>query len=522
MKVNQVISGIVAASPDIVALIQDGEELTYAALEHRSNQIANGLASLGVGFGDRVALIAENTIDQALVYVAASKLGAVTVPLNYRLSPPELAYIIQDAKAKVVMVLDAQFIAAISDCEYSNVFNPHFLSVGGGFSAQWRAWLPWVEQQSSEPIDIQASESDPVIQLYTSGTTGNPKGAVLIHKNFIFLSEVGSEERGETIGITSLITAPLFHIGGGGSLMIALLTGMTVVLQRAFDPLKFVEAIEQYGLKNVFMVPAMINAVLTMVPNCRERDFSNLERITYGASPITEALLREAMEVFGCEFCQAYGMTETCGVTALLTPEDHVLALSGRPELLTSCGRAVDSIDMDVVDGDGNSVAPGEIGEIIIRSPSIMSGYWNLDDETQKTIRGGWLHTGDSGYRDSDGYYYLRDRIKDMVISGGENIYPLEVERVLVRHAAILDVAVIGIPDEKYGEALLAVCVLVEGASLTTKEVVEHCRDHLAGFKIPRELAFMDILPRNASGKILKKDLRKLYGDKTVLQPVTS
>lgn len=518
MKVNHIISGFSVTNPNITALIQDGERITYGALEHRSNQIANGLGSLGVGFGDRVALIAENTIDQALVYVAASKLGAVTVPLNYRLAPPELAYIIQDAKAKVVMVLDEQFIPAINDCEFCDDFNPHFLSIGDGFPAQWRAWLQWVEQQSCSPIDAEASESDPVIQLYTSGTTGNPKGAVLTHKNFIFLSQVGAEERGETVGITTLITAPMFHIGGGGSLMIALLIGGTVVLQRAFDPFKFVEAIEEYGLKNVFMVPAMINAVLTMVPNCKERDFSNLERITYGASPITEALLREAMEVFGCEFCQAYGMTETCGVTSLLSPEDHVLALSGRPELLTSCGRAVDSIDMDVVDEDGKSVAHGVIGEIVVRSPSIMSGYWNLEDETRKAMRGGWLHTGDSGYRDADGYYYLRDRINDMVISGGENIYPLEVERVLVRHDAIIDLAVIGVPDEKYGEALLAACVLAEGKTLTIEEVIEHCRDNLAGYKIPRQLEFMDVLPRNASGKILKKDLRKIFGEKRVLK----
>ncbi len=512
MKINQIISDFSTVNPNIIALIQDGEELTYRQLEQRSNQVANGLLLMGVKHGDRIALIAENSIDQVLVYIAASKLGAVTVPLNYRLSPSELGYIIQDALAKVVMVLDEQFMQAIAECHYEGGFNPHILSVGDDIAPSWQNWNIWLDAQCDEPVDVEAEELDPVIQLYTSGTTGNPKGAVLSHKNFIFLSHVGDEERSDELGIMSLITAPLFHIGGGGSLMIALLTGGTVVLQRAFDPFKFVEAIEKYNLKNVFMVPAMIHAVLTMVPNCKERDFSNLERITYGASPITEELLRQAMDVFGCEFCQAYGMTETCGVTSLLTPEDHQLALAGRPELLTSCGRAVDKIDMDIVDSDGNAVALGEIGEIIVRSPSIMSGYWNLDSETKKTIRKGWLHTGDSGYRDEDGYYYLRDRIKDMVISGGENIYPLEVERVLVRHEAIADVAVIGIADEKYGEALLAVCVLAQGKKLTDDEMINHCINDLAGYKIPRKLQCVDVLPRNASGKILKKDLRKIYG----------
>ena len=512
LKINQIIKKYADEAPQIVALIQADDQVTYAELDMLSNQIANGLTALGVRSGDRIALISENSIDQALVYVAASKIGAVTVPLNYRLSPSELGYIIQDSEAKALMVLDEKFIPVIEAIKYSGDFTPKTLSVGEAFPATWKAWNSWVAAQSSAAIDVEADGNDPVIQLYTSGTTGNPKGAVLSHNNFIFISQVGAQDRGETLGVSSLITAPMFHIGGGGSLVIAMLTGGTAILQSVFDPIQFVNAIEKYGLKNVFMVPAMIQAVLTVVPNCRERDFSNLERITYGASPISEKLLREAMEVFGCEFCQAYGMTETCGVISLLSPEDHLLALEGRAELLTSCGRAVDGVEMNVVDEEGNSVPLGELGEIVARSPSNMSGYWHLGDETKKTVRNGWLHTGDAGYRDADGYYYLRDRIKDMVISGGENIYPLEVERILNRHEAIADLAVIGIADETYGEALLAVCVLVQGKTLSVDEMIEHCRDHLAGFKIPRRIEFMDILPRNASGKILKKDLRAAFG----------
>ena len=513
MKLDQIVHGYSVEVPELVALIHGQEEVTYAELDKRANQIANGFAALGVGHGDRVCLIAENSITHALVFVAASKLGAITVPLNYRLTSPELSYIIQDAEAKVVMVLDEQFIPVINGINFADDSKPAFLSVGEGLPASWLSWDGWASTQSNEPVDSAGEENDPVIQLYTSGTTGNPKGAVLSHTNFNFISHVGDED-GEPRpkGQVSLVIAPMFHIGGSGSLMISLLSAGTMVIQSAFDPVKFVDAIEQYGLKNVFMVPAMIQAVLTAVPDCRERDFSNLEQITYGASPISESLLREAMEVFGCDFCQAYGMTETCGVISLLMPEDHQLALEGRPELLTSCGRAVDGVEMAIVDENGTSLPPGELGEIVVRSPSNMSGYWHLSDATRNTIVDGWMHTGDAGFCDEDGYYYLRDRIKDMVISGGENIYPLEVERVLGRLEAIAEVAVIGVADITYGEALFAVCVLRQGKSLTVDEIIEHCRDDLAGYKIPRQMAIIEALPRNASGKVLKKELRKIYG----------
>jgi acyl-CoA synthetase (AMP-forming)/AMP-acid ligase II len=261
---------------------------------------------------------------------------------------------------------------------------------------------------------------------------------------------------------------------------------------------------------SVFMVPAMIMAVL-QIPDIEKRDFSGLKQIFYGASPISEAVLRRAMEVFGVDFIQMYGMTETGGTVVNLTVEDHQRALAGKPELLLSCGRPSVGVEVRIMDFDGNECPTGEVGEIWIKSDTNMLGYYNLPEATASSLTDGWVHSGDAGYMDEEGYIYLKDRIKDMVVSGGENIYPVEVENAIAHHEAVADVAVIGVPDEKYGEALLAFVVLKEGASLTVEEMIEFCRERIAGYKIPRKLEIIGEMPRNPSGKILKKELRKPY-----------
>ena len=259
------------------------------------------------------------------------------------------------------------------------------------------------------------------------------------------------------------------------------------------------------------MVPAMIQAILTTVPAVRSRDFSSLKQILYGASPISPSLLQEAMEVFGCDFYQTYGMTETTGGVVFLTADDHQRAVAGEPELLQSCGRINFGGEVKIVNTDGQPLAAGETGEITIRSPLVTAGYWKREAETNKALKDGWIHSGDAGFIDENGYIFIRDRIKDMVVSGGENIYPVEVEKVLSGHPDILEAAVIGIPDETYGEALLAVCVPREGRQLDINSLIEFCHGKIAGYKIPRTMVVTEALPRNPSGKILKTVLRKPY-----------
>ena len=314
----------------------------------------------------------------------------------------------------------------------------------------------------------------------------------------------------DNAGMATIICAPLFHIGGMGSLIISVFTGVHTLLHTAFDPVTVVNDMEAHPVINVFMVPAMIMAVL-QIPGIEQRDFSRLGQIFYGASPISESVLRKAMEVFGCDFIQMYGMTETTGTVVNLSADDHGRALAGRPELLRSCGRPSVGAEARVMDADGNELPRGDIGEIWLKSETNMISYYNLPEATAATLTDGWVHTGDAGYMDDEGYLYLKDRIKDMVVSGGENIYPVEVENALAKHAAVTDVAVIGVPDDKYGEALLAFVVLKPGTTLELESMINFCREHIAGYKIPRQMEVVEELPRNPSGKILKKILREPY-----------
>jgi acyl-CoA synthetase (AMP-forming)/AMP-acid ligase II len=302
----------------------------------------------------------------------------------------------------------------------------------------------------------------------------------------------------------------MFHIGGAGSAVAGIYGGQHTLLHRVFDPVQVLDDIERYPVTSIFMVPAMIMAVL-QVPGVEGRDFSTLQTIFYGASPISETVLRRALEVFGCEFIQMYGMTEATGTVVTLSPGDHRRALKGEPGLLRSCGRPSTGVDIKIMDTAGSEVATGEVGEIWVKSDTNMLYYYNLPEATADNLTDGWLHTGDAGYLDDEGYLYLKDRIKDMVVSGGENIYPVEVENTLAKLETVADVAVIGVPDEKFGEALLAYVVTKPGMSLTVEEMIDFCRDKIAGYKIPRQLKIVDELPRNPSGKILKKILRVPY-----------
>ena len=495
-------------APELPCTTEGEHTLSYGEVNALANQLAHGFLALDVEKGERVAILGENSAWHCVFFMAASKTGAVAVPLNYRLAPAELAFVIGDANTRALLVLEGME-SVLADLRENLPANTAIISHDQPDSLHLESWISQFPQHSPE-VEMMSGEA--FLQLYTSGTTGNPKGVVTSHHNILALTMmniIASPARPNQ-GTAGIVCAPLFHIGGAGSAVAAIFNGQHTLLHRVFDPVQLVDDMERYPVTAIFMVPAMIMAVL-QIPGVEQRNFSKLQQIFYGASPISETVLRRAMEVFQCDFVQMYGMTETTGTVVNLSPEDHRLALAGKPELLRSCGRASVGTRVNIMSPDGAEVPAGEVGEIWVKSETNMLEYYNLPEATAADLTDGWVHTGDAGYKDEEGYIYLKDRMKDMVVSGGENIYPVEVENALAKHEAVADVAVIGVPDDKFGEALLAFVVTRPGMSLTVDEAIEFCRDKIAGYKIPRQLQLVAELPRNPSGKILKKVLREPF-----------
>lgn len=489
-----------------------GDEMSFAELDRRSNRAANALASLGVGKGDRIAYLGKNSHLYFEILAGAAKLGAVMTPVNWRLARPEVAYVLNDSQAKVLFV-GPGFAELVSDIEGSL---EHVARVFGaeGEEGPFPSYPEWRDTFPEDDPMVPCVVEDDAIQLYTSGTTGHPKGAILTHGS-IFSSRMNEVDDSELKdwqrkieGEVALLAMPCFHISGTGFGLGTMFNGTRAVVLPEYDPTQALDLIENYNISKMFMVPAAIQILLNH-PRIGEVDFSNLKYISYGASPIPLELMKQAMDVLGCGFVQMYGMTETSGTIVALDPEDHVP--EGSPKM-RSVGKPLRDVEIKIIDDDGEEVPAGTIGEIATRSPKNMKGYWNRPEATEETIDAdGWLRTGDAGYLDEDGYLYIQDRVKDMIISGGENVYPAEVENALYAHPKVADVAVIGIPSDKWGEEVKACVVVKEGEELSEAEVIAHAREHIAGYKCPKSVDFIDALPRNPSGKILRKDLRAPY-----------
>ncbi len=496
VTVSSVIRTYAAERPRQVALVCGAVSLTWEELHARSNRVAAALRSLGVGAGDRVALLDKNGLEYFELLFATAKLGAVLVAVNWRLTAGEVGYIVADAQAKV-LVFGKEFAGLVGELAGTEVGTR--LEIGGPYEG----WRDGAEER--DPGVVQDG-SDIAFQVYSSGTTGHPKGVLLSHDNVFSLMAVSREIWGLDAGSVNMVALPLFHVGGGGWAMVGMAHGCTSIVVRDVDPAGLLRLIAQHRVSHAFLVPVLLH-FMQQVPNASAGDFSSLKMIVYGASPISEPVLAGAVRLLGCRFAQAYGLTETTGGIVTLPPEDH--ALTG-PHLhrLRAAGVANPGVELRIVSTESGADLPvGEPGEIWTRSRQNMVGYWRNEEATRATItEDGWLRTGDVGYFDGDGYLYIHDRVKDMIISGGENIYPAEIENVLMKHPQVADVAVIGIPSEVWGESPFAV-VVARGA-LDVPELLVFARQHLAKFKVPVGVELRAVLPRTPTGKLLKRELR--------------
>jgi fatty-acyl-CoA synthase len=496
------IPAMVAASarrvPEATALVFEGRRVSFAELDRRSAALAAALAERGVGRGDRVAMLMYNRVEFVEAFLAIQRLGACAVPVNFRLAAEEAAYVLEDSGARGSIVDGA--LADLSPA--GSGFRLMLDGAAGGD--------PYEEALAAggEPPDVVVDDEDLAFLMYTSGTTGRPKGAMLTHQNLVVNTMNWIYELGATREDVWLSGLPLFHIGGLNGILPFLQLGSTAVIERStgFDPRRSLELLIENRVSMCFFVPTQWQDVCACVAESGLRPES-LRVAMWGASPAPLPTLELLEETFPSVLVvSAFGQTEMSSNTAFLKGEDSIRKMG-------SVGRPAINVEARIVDELGADVAPGEVGEIVYRGPTVMRGYFGREEASAEAFAGGWFHSGDLVREDEDGYLYVVDRLKDMLISGGENVYPAEVERTLVAHPAVAEAAVIGVPHERWVETPLAVVVLAAGAAATTeRELIEHCRDNLAGYKKPSRVVFVEELPRNASGKVLKRSLRERFG----------
>jgi fatty-acyl-CoA synthase len=471
--------------PDLDAVWYEGRSQTYGALNQSTSQLAGALvAKLDIQPGDRVAILDKNCAAYLELLFAIDKAGAVAAPINWRLTAGEVKALIDDIKPKLV------------------VAGPEFRANGAAAGVKTLTF----EELPRGGEDPRRDQNGAVsTQFATSGTTGLPKGAMLTGANILNTGLCVALEMPELReGCRALVATPMFHIGGMGWAIWSMREGATLVILRDITPESLLKTMVEQRVETTLLVPALMLFVCEL-PQSKTADFSALKHITYGTAPISAEVLRRSIETFKCRFSQLYGLTETTGPFTALAHEHHVA------EKLASCGRPMFGARVKIVDADGKEVPPNTVGEITYQGESLMVGYWARQKETHEVMRDGWFHTGDAGYVDKDGFLFIKDRIRDMIVSGSENVYPAEIEAVLAGHPDLVEVAVIGVPDRKWGETVKACVVKRQGSTLSAEGLMEWCRDKLAGYKLPRSVDFLEALPRNAAGKMLKRQLRAPY-----------
>jgi len=502
--------------PSAIAWSAPGKDWTFAEVESLTNRLAQGLRATGLGRGDRVATLTHHQPECAILTLAAQKIGAVCMPVNWRLAGPEVEYILNDGQARFLMT-DAEFLPTLASLNCPSLKTTVLTLADPAPQKGPTDLQAWAAPHPDQDPGFVPTEEDAALQLYSSGTTGLPKGVELSSRALAaaFVNGLTDEWGFDPALHVNMNVLPAFHIAGLGVALMTHAVGGTSVTLPDFDPKAVLDLMEKRQVSHAFLVPAMIQFLL-QVPGVEQRDWSALRVLSYGASPISEAVLKQAMTVFGCDFMQVYGMTETCGSVTVLRPEDH--ATSGpKAELLRSAGVAMPGVELRIVrPGSEEACDEGEVGELLVRTVQNMTLYWRKPEATTDTFLpaadagGPWLRTGDAGYMKGP-YLFLHDRIKDMIVSGGENIYPAEVENALMQHPDVADGAIIGVPDAQWGEAVKAIVVPRPGSTPDAQAIIEFMRSRIARYKCPKSVDFVQSIPRNPSGKILKRVLREPY-----------
>jgi long-chain acyl-CoA synthetase len=494
--------------PDQDAVRCEDRRVSYAGLHQRSNQVARALITAGAAPGTRVVYLGQESEYFYILLYACAKSGAVLVPVNWRLAVPEVEHVLRDSGARFVFA-EPEYAPVVERAIDGLAAAPAVIWVtaaadGGGGLAEWGGGA------SQADLDRVTGPDDVLAQMYTSGTTGLPKGVVLAHRSFFAVRDALASGGLDWIdwrdGDVSLIGVPGFHIGGLWWALQGFNAGITNVALRMFTRADAIACIREHRVTVACLVPAMLRLILADRPAI-VTDFTSLRKVVYGGSPIGEALLEQCLDRIGCDFAQIYGLTESGNTAVCLPPAEHVMGGSR----MAAAGRPYPGFTLQIRNDEGEPLPVGKVGEVWIRTPAHMVEYWKLPEATATTLVDGWLRTGDAGYLDEEGFLFICDRIKDAVIVAGENVYPAEIENVLAKHEAVLEAAVIGIPDPRWGEALHAFIVLAPGAKASVRDLVQFQSGRIAGFKIPASYAYVDNLPRNASGKILRRELRDAF-----------
>ncbi len=505
-----------AICPDRECVVFEGRRYTYAQVNERSNRLANALLGMGVKKGDRVGIIQVNCSQYLETYYAVAKIGGIVVPLNFRAKEDELSYMLTNAEA-VALFIGERYVDMVNNMRPSLGSVKNYIAIDGKVGSMLY-YEDLIAGSSPDDVFTDVEEEDTTILMYTAGTTGRPKGVPLNHKSFSVYVLENVDPASPDVEEKNLLTVPLYHVAGVQAMLAAVYGGRTLVMMRQFEVGEWMKTVEAEKTSRAMLVPTMLKRVIDH-PEFDKHDLSSLRVITYGAAPMPFEVIKKAIEVMPTvRFINAFGQTETASTITMLGPEDHVI--SGTPaekekklkRLASSIGRPMPDIEVRIIDEEGKELPQGEVGEIVARGPRVMAGYWKDDEKTAKAFtKDGWLHTKDTGYMDDEGYIYLAGRADDMIIRGGENISPEEVENALYSYPKIEEAAVIGVPDPEWGQEVMAVVVLKKGEKASADEIKECCRQKLSSFKKPSYVVFVDELPRNPMGKVLKRLLREKY-----------